>query len=299
MRPLPSSAAHFACALALAVFPGELLLDARQQAPPRPSSAAVATAPAADAPDRDYRAEDTRRELKDLLAQFPPALHRVLQLDPALLNDAEYLAPYPALQAFVATHPEIARNPVYYLGQFDQPLRMSDPQMRVFDMWQEIAQSLTIFMVFLVVVGALGWLVRTLVDYRRWLRVSRVQADAHAKLLDRLTGNQELVAYVQSPAGQSFLQSAPIPLDAGPRSVGAPMGRILLSVQAGIVLAFAGLGLRWAAGIVGGDGASPLAVLGVLAAMLGIGFVVSAVIAYALARRLGLLERPSPALPVG
>jgi len=39
---------------------------------------------------------------------------------------------------------------------------------------------------------------------------AKVQAEAHTKLLDRLTSNDELLAYVQSSAGSRFLQSAPM-----------------------------------------------------------------------------------------
>jgi hypothetical protein len=53
-----------------------------------------------------------------------------------------------------------------------------------------------------------------------------IQTDAHNnKLLDRLTANEELITYVQSPAGQRFLESAPISME-GPRAIAAPIGRI-------------------------------------------------------------------------
>jgi hypothetical protein len=84
--------------------------------------------------------------------------------------------------------------------------------------------------------------------HRRWGRLAKVQAEAHTKLLDRFTANDELIAYVQSPAGSQFLQSAPIALDPGARRMGAPFNRILWSVQAGLVLGMAGLGLRFISG---------------------------------------------------
>lgn len=289
MRLLPTSIARCLCAIPLAVLPLAAVLDAQQPGPPA----------AAVAPANDYRAEDTRRELQQLLDQHPPAVRRVLQLDPSLLGDDRYLAAYPSLATLLAAHPEIARAPSYYVGTFEEARRTDDPRLRALDVWGDIAQNFIAFMVFLVVVASLGWLVRTLVDYRRWLRVSKVQADAHAKLLDRLTSNQDLAVYVQSPAGQSFLQSAPIPLDAGPRSIGAPMGRILLSVQAGVVLAFLGMGLQWTAARVGEEMGTPLSVLGILAVMLGLGFVASAVVAFVLARRLGLLESATPPPSIG
>ena len=48
------------------------------------------------------------------------------------------------------------------------------------------------------------WLIKTLVDYRRWLRLTKIQTEAHTKLLDRLTSNDDLRAYIQSPSGRRF-----------------------------------------------------------------------------------------------
>ncbi|MBI4264198.1 MAG: hypothetical protein HY657_07470 [Acidobacteria bacterium] len=57
-----------------------------------------------------------------------------------------------------------------------------------------------------------------------------------------------------------------------------------------MVLAFAGLGINFASGRVNEFIQPPLFVLGVLAIALGVGFVLSAGLAYALSRRFGLLE---------
>ena len=78
----------------------------------------------------------------------------------------------------------------------------------------------------------------------------------------------------------------------------APIGRILWSVQAGCIIAFAGAGLmysstRFAANATLADIELPLFVMGVTAVAIGAGFVVSAVIAYMLSRRLGLLASPA------
>jgi hypothetical protein len=137
--------------------------------------------------------------------------------------------------------------------------------------------------------------VRSLIDYRRWGRLARVQADAHTKLLDRFTANDELIAYVQSPAGSQFLQSAPIALDPGGRRLGAPFNRILWSVQVGLVLAMAGVGLRYVSSSLTDEGArEPMYALGVMGLALGGGFLLSAGVAYFLSRKLGLFEAHAP-----
>jgi hypothetical protein len=120
--------------------------------------------------------------------------------------------------------------------------------------------------------------------------VSKVQAEVHNKLMDRFTANEDLLAYIQTPAGKRFLDFAPIALDGAPRAVSAPVGRILWSVQVGLVLAAAGFGLEYVSNSIEKTVAQPLFAMGVLAISIGLGFVISAVVSYVLSRRLGLWE---------
>src|SRR6201999_2261743 len=122
------------------------------------------------------------------------------------------------------------------------------------------------------------WVIRTFIDYRRWNRLAKVQSEVHAKLLDRFSNNEELLAYIQSPAGARFLSSAPITLEAAPRSVGAPLGRIMLSIQVGVVLASAGAGLQVIGARTFADIGQPLRAVGILVLALGVGFLISAII---------------------
>src|SRR5262245_19016487 len=64
----------------------------------------------------DQNAERTKQQLEELFERYPPGLRSVLRLDPSLLNNGDYLAPYPALAAFLAQHPEVAHNPSYFVG---------------------------------------------------------------------------------------------------------------------------------------------------------------------------------------
>lgn len=233
-------------------------------------------------------AQRTKEELERLFQHYPPTLHGVLALDPTLLGNQAYLAPYPGLVSFLNAHPEIERNPSFYVGEGPHPPR--DPASQGVEMWREVFQNLAIFSSFGLATGLLVWLIRTLVDYRRWIRLAKVQADVHTKLLDRFTANEDLLAYIQSPAGSRFLESSPIKLDAAPRSVGAPLGRILWSLQGGMVLMSGGIGLQIVGGRVQNDVAQPLHALGVLAIALGVGFIVSAIISYVISQRLGLIE---------
>jgi hypothetical protein len=242
-------------------------------------------------------AQRTRDELSRLLEHYPPALRNVLALDPALLDNQSYLGPYPALVSFLNAHPEIARNPSYYVPQNSGPRLPEDHDARVMELWRQVFDGLAAFGGFGMAIALLVWLIRTLVDYRRWNRLAKVQTDVHTKILDRFTANDDVLAYIQSPAGSKFLESSPILLDAAPRSVGAPLSRILWSVQGGVVLLAGGIGLQVVSTRLSDDASQPLHALGVLGIALGLGFVVSAIISFVISQRLGLIESASPLRP--
>jgi hypothetical protein len=232
-------------------------------------------------------ADRTRNELTQLLDRYPPSLHSVLALDPSLLGSQPYLAPYPALVSFLAAHPEIPRNPAFYVGKAPAP---PDRRAQFLDVWRDMMAGLAALTAFGMAIGLLTWLIRTLVNYRRWTRLTKVQTDVHTKLVDRFTANEDLLAYIQTPAGAKFLESTPITLDPGPRSISAPLGRILWAVQAGVVLIAGGVGLQIVSNHIVVDISQPLRAFGVLGVALGIGFAVSAVVSYFISRRLGLIE---------
>lgn len=237
-------------------------------------------------------ADETRAQLQRLLRQYPPAIGEVLQRDPSLMNRPDYLAPYPALVAFLQQHPEVARNPSYFLGSFHY--RERDPRDLAYESLNRLMGTLAGITAGVLFISVLVWLIRAVIDHRRWLRLSRVQAEVHTKLMDRLTTNEDLLAYIQSPAGRRFLESAPIALDGETRPAGAPLGRILLSLQAGIVLVALGIGLWFARTSVIEELAQGFYVMGVIAVALGVGFGVSAVASYVISARLGLMPPPRP-----
>jgi hypothetical protein len=283
MRP-PAAAIVLSTALSVGV---PRATAAQRQ--PSPSHEAPATAEAPQVTPSGIDAEELRQQLERLLEQYPPSLARVLRLDPTLLTDAEYLRPYPALATFVSQHPEVPHNPAYFFARYDtNNFFHQDPKDRMFDVWKDAITGVFVFVIFTAVAGALAWLIKTVIDHRRWTRILKIQTDAQSKLLDRFTSNEDLLAYMQTPAGRRFFESAPIPLE-GPRSLTAPVGRILLSAQVGTVLTLAGLGLEVVAARAIEDIAQPLSAVGVVVIALGLGFCVSAFMAYVLSKRLGLI----------
>ena len=240
----------------------------------------------APTPDPE-KAQVVRTEFMKILQKYPPALGTVLKADPTMITNDQYLAPYPAVASFLAQHPEVRRSPAYYLEQVQTyGSYYYDAEARA---WNDMVEMLSVLVVTLTILGAFGWFIRTAVDYRRWGRLAKVQAEAHTKLLDRFTGNEELLAYVKSPAGTRFLESSPITLDGGTRPMGSPVSRIMWSMNAGIVLTTAGLGMNYLSRNIEPERADPVFALGVLLLSLGIGFVASAALSYVLSKRLGLL----------
>jgi hypothetical protein len=229
----------------------------------------------------------SREEFVRTLEQYPPSLRGVLSLDPTLLSNKDYLATYPDLASYITSHPDVARNPAFYIGTIGREFQVNNER-HDRDRWDRLLESLAIFSGFGMAIGLLTWLIRTLVDYRRWTRLATVQTNVHTKLLDRFTQNEDLLAYIQSPPGAKFLESSPITLDPGQRAMGAPLGRILWSLQAGLVVAAAGVGMQFAASrMADGDG-EPLHVLGILGIAIGIGLVASAGVSYVISQRMGL-----------
>ena len=245
-------------------------------------------------------AEETRRDLEELLKQYPPALPRILRLDPSLLSSPDYLKPYPALAAFLAQNPQVGHNPGYFFSEYDSnsgdPRFRETAQERAVAMWRNAIESLMIGLLLMGIAGAVIWLIKTLIEQRRWSRLSKIQTEVHNKLLDRFTANEDLLAYIQTPAGRRFLESAPIPLES-PRAISAPLGRIMWSAQAGAVFTVLGAGLLLVSQNTLEEIAAPLGAFGVVVIALGLGFIASAVLAYFLTRRFGLMADPTAAAP--
>lgn len=280
------------------------LVAASFSALPRAAAAQTPTTQTIVVEDQD--ADKTRSALQEVLKRYPPSLAYVLKLDPALLGNQAYLAPYPVLQQFLNKHPEVVRAPKYYFDEYtvrdsgrDEYSELHNtPEGRSIDMWRSNIEGFTFLLGFLSVLGALTWVIKSIVDHRRWGRQAKVQAEVHNKVIDRLASNEEMLAYVQSPAGAGFLKGGPAMLSsngANARVMGAPYNRILWSAQAGVVFLAVGLGFRWVNVTAPTDVLEMLHFFGLIGQSLGMGFIASAALAYALSWKMGLLAPAAPA----
>ena len=259
-------------------------------APATTTTATTTTAEPAPAPsDSDDGAsasiptsDDTRNEFSRVLRRHPPELATILTLDPTLLSNDAFLTGYPQLQKFVAEHPEVRRNTSFYLAEF----RLAPRRGAVDD----ILEGVAIFGMLSLVSFVLAWLVRTIIEQKRWNRLSRTQSEVHNKILDRFGAAEELLAYIRSPAGSKFLESAPIPLRAEQASPNGALNRVLWSIQFGVIIATGAIGMLLVASLFDAETAHAFFAIGGIAFSVGAGFVASALVSLFLSRRLGLLK---------
>jgi hypothetical protein len=261
----------------------------------------AAAAPAAQTPGEKDTA-DAQEQLLHLL-RLSPTLTAAVAADPSLLADQQYVArSNPELAQFLASHPEVARNPEFYLysrldpsdGRRDKALERvvwpdlaPSPQQE--SMAPKIIEKLTPIIIVPALFLALVWIIRMFVESHRWDRTFRQQSDIHARLIDKFGTSQELAAYMETEAGKRFLMASPV-------AMGSELGqhmpnvvaRVLTPLQAGIVMTLLGIGLFFLRHA-GPDMETGMTVLGTLALMPGIGFILSAGATWVLAHRLGLM----------
>jgi heme/copper-type cytochrome/quinol oxidase subunit 3 len=237
-------------------------------------------------------ADFVRDRLRDVLQSYPRSVGEILQRDPSLMTRADYMAPYPALSAFLTQHPEIVRNPEYYFEGYGSWGRQQfDPE---FEALGILLGGMAGFFVISTSLGLFAWVVKAVIQHRRWLKASTVQAEVHTKLMDRMTTNEELLNYIQSPAGRRFLESAPVRADVEAPNIAAPVGPIIFSMMMGIVLATVGVGFRMAGNYIGDDSQKAFVVVGLIILALGAGFILASLMAYLVSSRLGLFPaRPA------
>jgi hypothetical protein len=156
-----------------------------------------------------------------------------------------------------------------------------------FEDFRRVMDDVAAFMVFLVFMGGAGWIVRTVMENRRWNRVASIQTEMHSKLLEKMASSQELLAYMDTEAGKRFLESSPFEIETKAASPAFPYGRVLLSAQAGVVILFVGAALIWLNNQIP-DYAQPLLVFGTLGMAVGFGLLFSAGVAYSMSKHFGL-----------
>jgi hypothetical protein len=287
-------------ALVLALLATAVASEARQPAQPvRPPAPAPQkpqppAAPAQSSPGFLHEQTDAREpheRLREVLKQYPPSVGEVLRIDPTLLYRPDYLATYPMLASFLEQHPEIAHNPGYFFGEWRAPEEATSTGV-AFREVGNMFEDLTVVLIILTITAGVLWLVRTAIEQRRWQRSMRAQTELNTKLIDRFSSSEELLAYLQSPAGKALIEPAALP-QASPRPMpmNAPLTRIFWSLQSGIVVGTLGTGLIFVSrGVATAEFAQILYGIGIVILTIGLGFAISAAVSYVLSHRLGLIQ---------
>src|SRR5258708_4981744 len=137
--------------LLLSIAPAAAAAQPRS-APPRPAEAG-------QVPVDEQGARETRERLHQIMEQYPPSVAQVLRLDPSLLTRPDYLALYPTLAAYLAQHPEVAHNPVFFLGGPGGGPQYSDMRSRVTSAVESIFIGLEVLIGVVFGMGTLAWLI--------------------------------------------------------------------------------------------------------------------------------------------
>jgi hypothetical protein len=145
-------------------------------------------------------------------------------------------------------------------------------------------EKLAVVLIMMTIFGTLGWIVHILTENRRRRERLRVFTEFHSRLMDRMGSAREFSDFLQTPGGQNFLDTLSL-------ERGHPADRIARAVQLGIVFTCIGLGLLFAGSNVATEIMGGYLVLAAVLLALGIGFLLSAVASFFLARTFGMLHK--------
>jgi hypothetical protein len=222
---------------------------------------------------------DAARGALDRFLDAHPEIENDVLADPHRISDPGYIHEHPELEAFLASHPLVKADPRAFISarswRFSQGRTDTDDLLSYF----------IPFSVFVCMLLAVLWVVRTILENRRWNKSFKVHEEVHTKLIDKFSSGQELTAYMESDAGRRLLEWTPPSIEG---RMPFAVGRILWSLQTGLSLGLAGVGLLSVRHYVP-DAAQPLLVSGMLGLTIGLGFCLSAVLSYGISKHLGLL----------
>ena len=240
-------------------------------------------ASAASPSEQEFSTIDAQRGALDRFLDAHPEIESDVAGRPEALSDTSYLHEHPELQAFLESHPLVKADPRAFLSRGDWRMRYHRSDM---DELLSYFVPTSIFVCFLL---AFLWVLRTLLENRRWNRSFKMHEELHTKLIEKFASGQDFNAYLQSDGGRRLLEWTPPALDTTAQGMSIAASRILWSLQAGLVLLLVGLGLLLLRGQMAASAVPPLLVFGTLGVTLGAGFILSGLVSYGLTKHLGLI----------
>jgi hypothetical protein len=131
---------------------------------------------------------------------------------------------------------------------------------------------------------AAAWVVAAIVAAWRHRINLRAHTELNNRLLEKFGTAEEFAAYLGTEAGRRFFENLMM-------EKVTPMTKILGSMQKGAILTLLGAGLLVLGNIFSQpQGGNVMIVIGVVALMVGLGFLISAFVAYRLAKAWGLMK---------
>jgi phage-related protein len=244
-----------------------------------------AVANAASASNQDIASIDAQRGALDRFLDTHPEIANEVAGSPEVMSNADFLHRHPELQAFLDSHALVKADPRAFISP--REWRNNEPRRTEFD---EILGDMVPLFAFLCCLLAVLWVLRTLLENRRWNRSFKMHEEVHTKLIEKFASGQDFNAYLQSEGGRRLLEWTPPVTDTPARGLPNPLGRIFWSLQAGMVLLLVGLGLLLLRGQMAASDVPPLLVSGTLGVTLGGGFILSALVSFGLSKHLGLIN---------
>lgn len=151
-----------------------------------------------------------------------------------------------------------------------------------------MSENTTIAIIITTSVCVFGWIVWVIAVNIRRSRSSRHLAEMHSHLLDRFTGNQDLIAFLEGESGRRYF-------DALDCDVKGPLNRVLNGIQLGIVLVLLGISLlivrSTQSDYTPATLRTALVLIGTPAIAVGVGFLISSAISHRLTKSWGLLDK--------
>jgi hypothetical protein len=151
-----------------------------------------------------------------------------------------------------------------------------------------MSENTTVAIIITTCVCVFGWIVWVIAVNIRRSRSSKHLAEMHSRLLDRFTGNQDLIAFLEGESGRRYF-------DALDCDVKEPLNRVLNGIQLGVVLVLLGISLIVVRSTQADDAPAiarnGLLLIGVPAIAVGAGFLISSAISFRLTKSWGLLDK--------
>src|SRR5579862_740735 len=163
------------------------------------SKSAKATPPE----DQDLKMIDAERGAMDRFLDSHPEIASEVVDNPYAMTDPNYLKDHAAMQAFLESHPMVKADPRAFISP--RNIRVEPPRSELDEFMNDLAPLAAFGGALL----AILWIIRALLENRRWNRSFKMHEEVHTKLIEKFASGQDFNAYMQSEGGKRLLEWTP------------------------------------------------------------------------------------------